>query len=321
MNNRTTSRRVGIFTSPRFRDHETGVGHPERPQRIDAAATAIDGFQPAAALPRMSFEPCAMEDILACHTAAYVELVQREIAAGFDMLSTGDTDVCRASWDVAVLAAGAAVAAVDAVCQAETDAAFCAVRPPGHHASSAQGMGFCVLNNIAIAARHAQRRHNCARAVIVDWDVHHGNGTQEIFYADGSVLYFSTHQHPFYPGTGMAHETGAGKGTGLTINVPLPAGSGRTAVMRAFEQKLLPAVDRFRPDIVLISAGFDSRIEDLLGDFMLTDQDFYDLTRMVMKIADQYAGGKVVSLLEGGYNLAGLTKAVTAHLSALAEPS
>ena len=319
MKDGSTSRRVGIFTSPRFRDHQTGFGHPECPERIDAVATAIDQVHSTGMLQPMSFTPCPMEDILACHSPAYLEVAQREIAAGFDMLSTGDTDVCRESWEIALLAAGAAVAAVDAVCQSRVNAAFCAVRPPGHHATADRGMGFCVLNNIAIAARYAQRHHACRHALIVDWDVHHGNGTQDIFYADGSVLYFSTHQYPWYPGTGSASETGEGPGAGLTINVPLPAGSGRAAVMEAFEQQLLPAVDRFQPDVVLVSAGFDSRLGDPLGGFLLDDQDFYDLTQFVMKIANQYAGGKVVSLLEGGYHITGLTQAVTAHLTALAD--
>lgn len=317
MNDPMPPRRVGVFTSDRFRDHETGYGHPECPQRMGAVEAAIRRFEPVTTLRRMPLSECSMDAVLACHTPGYLATAQREIAAGYSMLSTGDTDICRASWEVALLAAGAAVAAVDAVCESRLDAAFCAVRPPGHHATADRGMGFCVLNNIAIAARHAQRHHACRHVLIVDWDVHHGNGTQDIFYADGSVLFFSTHQYPHYPGTGMASESGAREGAGLTINVPLPAGSGRAAIWDALQTKLLPAVHQFQPELVLISAGFDSRIGDPLGDFLLTDQDFHDLTQFVLAIADQYAGGKVVSLLEGGYHLEGLTQAVSAHLSAL----
>ena len=180
-------------------------------------------------------------------------------------------------------------------------------------------MGFCIFNNIAIAARYAQTRHQASRVLIVDWDVHHGNGTQDIFYSDGSVLFFSTHQSPWYPGTGSADETGYAEGEGKTINCPSPAGSGRAEIVGAFEQKLIPAADQFKPDLVLVSAGFDSRIGDPLGHFVLTDSDFADLTRILLAIADKHAGGRLVSVLEGGYNLSGLASAVRAHVNALAE--
>jgi acetoin utilization deacetylase AcuC-like enzyme len=175
-------------------------------------------------------------------------------------------------------------------------------------------MGFCLLNNAAVAARYAQRRHGVERVLIVDWDVHHGNGTQDVFYADPTVFYFSTHQWPLYPGTGRADETGAGAGEGTTMNFPFPAGSGRKEVLGAVQHGLVPAMDRFRPDLVLISAGFDSRVGDLLGRFTLTDRDFRDLTTAVLAIADRHAGGRVVSVLEGGYNLSGLASAVAMHV-------
>jgi acetoin utilization deacetylase AcuC-like enzyme len=195
--------------------------------------------------------------------------------------------------------------------------AFCAVRPPGHHATPSQGMGFCVLNNIAIAARYAQHAHGISRVLIVDWDVHHGNGTQDVFYSDGSVFFFSTHQSPWYPGTGHPHETGAGEGKGATLNCPLPAGSGRAEVFAAFEKKLAPAVEAFRPELILISAGFDSRVMDPLGQFTLEDSDFADLTKLVLRWAEKHAKGRVVSVLEGGYNLAGLASSAAAHVGAL----
>jgi acetoin utilization deacetylase AcuC-like enzyme len=178
-------------------------------------------------------------------------------------------------------------------------------------------MGFCLFNNIALAARYAQKQHGLERVAIVDWDVHHGNGTQEIFYADPTVFFFSTHQSPWYPGTGEASETGEGKGKGSTLNCPFPAGSGRREILGAFQEKLAPAMKEFRPDLLLISAGFDSRIDDPLGRFVLTDTDFRDLTMLMREVADQYAGGRLISVLEGGYNLAGLQAAVSAHAQSL----
>jgi acetoin utilization deacetylase AcuC-like enzyme len=180
-------------------------------------------------------------------------------------------------------------------------------------------MGFCILNNVALAARHAQRAHGAGRVLIVDWDVHHGNGTQDIFYRDSSVFFFSTHQWPLYPGTGRSDETGEEKGSGTTMNFPFPAGSGRTEIFGAVQDSLIPAMEQFRPEMIFISAGFDSRIGDLLGRFTLTDDDFADLTRIVKEMADRWAGGRVVSVLEGGYNLGGLAMAARAHVGALAE--
>jgi len=191
--------------------------------------------------------------------------------------------------------------------------AFCAVRPPGHHASEERGMGFCLFNNIAIAARYAQKKYGVGRALIVDWDVHHGNGTQDIFYRDGSVFYFSTHQSPWYPGTGDADETGEGPGKGTTMNVPCASGSGRKEILDAFQHKLLPAARNFKPDLTLISAGFDSRLGDPLGELTLSDADFSDLTHIMLEIG----GGRLVSVLEGGYSLSGLGAASAAHVEAL----
>ena len=306
-----------LVADPACREHDTGHGHPESARRFDAVVQALE----AAGLPgkMLALEPRAVgaEDLLLAHTAEYVALAEREIRGGADQLSTGDTVVSRHSWDAALKAAGSGMAAVDAVVSGKVERAFCVVRPPGHHASAAQGMGFCIFNNIALAARHAQRRHGIGRVLIVDWDVHHGNGTQDIFYEDGSVFFFSTHQSPWYPGTGRADETGADGGKGTTLNCPLPAFSGRKEIFACFEEKLLPAVEKFRPELVLISAGFDSRAEDPLGHFLLTDEDFTDLTRIVLKIAESHAGGRVVSLLEGGYNLRGLASAATAHAAAL----
>jgi acetoin utilization deacetylase AcuC-like enzyme len=214
---------------------------------------------------------------------------------------------------------GGVLNAVDAVMTGKARNAFCAVRPPGHHATPARGMGFCIFNNVAIAARYAQRRHGAERVLIADWDVHHGNGTQDIFYADPTVFFFSTHQWPLYPGTGRADERGSGAGEGSTLNCPFPAGSGRREIVGAFENALSPRMEAFRPDLVLVSAGFDSREGDLLGRFTLSDNDFGDLTRILMAMARKYSGSRVVSMLEGGYNLSGLASATVSHVRALME--
>lgn len=308
---------TALIADPACLRHDTGPGHPERSARFEAV---MKSFTTAGLLDKLTrFQPRAVtrEDLLLAHGGRYLDLAEHEITSHLPQLSTGDTTISPASWDAARVAAGSALAAVDAVMEGKATNAFCVVRPPGHHASADRGMGFCVLNNVAIAARHAQKRHGLKRVLIVDWDVHHGNGTQDIFYDDGSVFFFSTHQSPWYPGTGRANETGAGAGKGTTLNCPLPAGSGRAEIFAAFEKQLVPAVDEFKPEMVFISAGFDSREADPLGQFLLTDADFADLTKLVRGIADRHAKGRVVSLLEGGYSLSGLASAATAHVQAL----
>jgi len=311
---------TALSADPICREHLVGRPHPERPERFDVV---IEALRRGGSFDRMiNLEPraAAENELLLCHTAHYLQTAQRDIESGGRYLSTGDTEIDGRSWEVAVRAAGGVLNAVDAVVEGRVTNAFCAIRPPGHHANAGRGMGFCILNNIALAARYAQRRYGLERVLIVDWDVHHGNGTQDIFYADPSVFFFSTHQWPLYPGTGRADETGAGAGAGTTMNFPFPAGSGRAEILGAVENALMPAADRFRPDLVLISAGFDSRIGDLLGNFTLTDEDFRDLTRRVMEIADRHAKGRVVSMLEGGYNLPGLASAAAAHVEELLGP-
>jgi acetoin utilization deacetylase AcuC-like enzyme len=226
--------------------------------------------------------------------------------------------VSEKSWYVALDAAGGILNTVDAVMQKRVSRAFCVVRPPGHHATPDRGMGFCVLNNVAISARYAQRKYGVERVLIADWDVHHGNGTQDIFYTDPSVFFFSTHQSPWYPGTGDESETGEGRGKGSTLNCPFPAGSGREEILGVFRKKLLPAAKAFRPDLVFVSAGFDSRQGDPLGQFTLSDEDFGELTKIMLEIASPTAGGRLISVLEGGYNLAGLASAAARHVKVLA---
>jgi len=268
---------------------------------------------------RIPVRAATEEEILYCHTDEYLHTVQRDVASDVMCLSTGDTDICPRTYEIALMAAGGVMAAVDAVIDNEVRNAFCIVRPPGHHATPDRGMGFCVFNNIAIAARHAQKKHGIGRILIADWDVHHGNGTQEIFYEDPSVFFFSTHQWPCYPGTGRALEQGLGAGKHATINCPFSPGSGGHEIIGAFRERLVPAMRQFKPELVMVSAGFDGREGDPVGGFMLTDEDYSELTDIVMGIADAYADGRVLSVLEGGYELDGLASAVAAHVSTLAE--
>ncbi len=223
---------TALFADPASKEHITGPGHPERPARFEAALRGVSDWPLSPKPSRAASE----EDILACHTRAYLRVVERDVAAGRHELATGDTAICPRSLDAALRAAGALLNGVDAVLGREAVNAFCIVRPPGHHATPDRGMGFCLFNNIAIAARYAQRKYGVDRVLIADWDVHHGNGTQDIFYSDGSVFFFSTHQHPWYPGTGAPEETGEGAGEGTTLNCPFPAGAGRDEILEAFEQ-------------------------------------------------------------------------------------
>jgi acetoin utilization deacetylase AcuC-like enzyme len=297
--------------------HLTGSGHPERPARFDAVKQALEKATLVEKMTRIKGRAATEDEVLYCHTAGYLRVVKRDFEVGHEMLSTGDTNICPDSLDVALYAAGGVANAVDAVMTGKVKNAFCLVRPPGHHATPNRGMGFCIFNNIAIAARHAQKKHGVERVLIVDWDVHHGNGTQDIFYFDGSVLFFSTHQFPWYPGTGHWEETGEGKGKGRIINCPFPAGAGQKEIGGAFREKLLPVANSFKPDLVLVSAGFDSRVGDPLGRFLLTDDDFAALTNLMMEVADKHAKGRLVSVLEGGYNLDGLASAASIHVKTL----
>jgi acetoin utilization deacetylase AcuC-like enzyme len=308
---------TGLVTSDAYTAHLTGEGHPESPDRVRAIVAKLEAeglSDRAVAVPP---RPATDEELLRCHTADYLQTVRDDLAAGSDALSTGDTAISARSLETARLAAGGVLAAVDAVMTGKVANAFAVVRPPGHHATPTKGMGFCLFNNVACAARHAQAVHGAKRVLIADWDVHHGNGTQDIFSSDGRVLFFDTHQSPLYPGTGSRDETGVGPGQGLIMNRPFAAGAGRKEIVGAFRDDLVPAADAFQPDLVLVSAGFDSRIDDPLGGFRLTDEDFADLTGIMKEIAAKHCGGRLVSTLEGGYALDGLAAAAAAHVRAL----
>jgi acetoin utilization deacetylase AcuC-like enzyme len=310
---------TGLLADPVCKLHLTGADHPESPDRYDAAFASLCRSGLIDHLEKVRSRMAVDDELLRVHTASYLALVKSAIAAEQGTLPTGDTELSPHSLEAALYTVGGICNAVDDVVTERYKNAFCLVRPPGHHATADRGMGFCIFNNVALAARHAQRQRGVHRVLIADWDVHHGNGTQDIFYKDDSVFYFSTHQHPWYPGTGLREERGAGDGEGYTLNVPLPAGAGRAEFIQAFEMQLVPAMASFRPQLVLVSAGFDSRMGDPLGGFMLTDEDFADLTRIVVDIADEHANGHLVSVLEGGYDLGGLSSAVAAHVQVLTE--
>jgi acetoin utilization deacetylase AcuC-like enzyme len=295
-----------------FLNHLTPVGHPERPDRLRALHAALDN-QEFAALKRVEAPLAEIEAALLCHPERYVEAIRKAVPseglARIDM----DTTVSPGSWEAAMRAIGAAIHAVDCVVKGEAKNAFCAVRPPGHHAESAKAMGFCLFDTVAIAARHAQKVHGLGRIAIVDWDVHHGNGTQAIFWSDPSVLYASTHQMPLFPGTGDISETGDGN----IFNAPLSPGDGTSEFREAMRERILPAVRKFEPDLILISAGFDAHHRDPLAEIRLEAEDFAWATAELMAIAEKFSGGRVVALLEGGYDLKGLAASSAAHIRQL----
>ncbi len=291
---------TGLVADPICKEHLTGPDHPECPERYDAIYIELCR---SGLIDHLQKIPCRLaldEEILLCHTPEYFKQVKKDTAGGKPWLSTGDTAICPHSLDVATYTVGGALSAIDALFRSEIKNAFCLVRPPGHHANSDTGMGFCIFNNIALAARYAQKHYPVDRVLIFDWDVHHGNGTQDIFYEDGSVFYCSIHQAPLYPGTGHVHETGKGKGKNTTLNIPVTEGSGRKEFFDALESQLFPAMEEFEPELILISAGFDSRVDDPLGALTLTDEDYADMTDRLLGLAAKHAQGRLISILEGG---------------------
>ncbi len=306
---------VSLIYDSAYLKHDTGA-HPENARRLQSILRAIDSDDAAGRLARLSPIPANPEDIARCHREELIFHLEALCDRGETYVDE-DTRVSPHSFEVARLAAGAAVTAVDAVMKEDGGRAFCIIRPPGHHATITNAMGFCLFNNAAIGARYAQARYGVERVLIIDWDVHHGNGTQEIFWTDPTVFYFSTHQYPYYPGTGSADERGAGKGLGTTLNIPLSMGTSARDHRHAFSEALHEIERRFPPDLVIVSAGFDSRRGDPLGGLMLEDADFAEMTKDVLRIAEKHARGRVIGLLEGGYNLSLLGESVRSHVVAL----
>ncbi|WP_447964545.1 histone deacetylase family protein [Nitrospira sp. Ecomares 2.1] len=309
--------RVGYVSHPAYELHEMGRSHPESPERLRAIRAQLEHSGTWSRLHQVAPRQAERKWIELVHDSYYVESLERRSPSdGYASLDP-DTSMCPGTMEAAYLAVGAGLAAVDAIMNDDIDQAFCAVRPPGHHAEADRAMGFCFLNTIAITARYLQQQYGLQKIMIVDWDVHHGNGTQQAFYDDPTVLFFSTHQSPFYPGTGQATETGEGQGKGLTINVPLSGGQGDEEYREIFQEILIPAADHFQPECILISAGFDAHRDDPLASMSVTEQGYADMTTIVSKIARKFAGGRIVACLEGGYQLKALAQSVDRHLQSL----
>jgi len=306
---------VSVIYDPAYLNHNTG-NHPENSRRLERILESVKSGELGQRVRMQKPVPASVDDVVRVHRREMVEQVKQLCESGARYIDM-DTHISRESYNVALLAAGAAISAVDAVMKEDGGRAFGLIRPPGHHARPQTSMGFCLFNNAAIGARYAQAKYGVETVLIIDWDVHHGNGTQEIFWTDPTVFYFSTHQYPFYPGTGAASERGEGKGEGFTLNVPLRSGTPGRDHREAFKDALHDIDRRFSPDLVIISAGFDSRRGDLLGGLMLEDSDFAEMTKEVLRIAEKHSDGRVIGLLEGGYNLDLLGGSVSSHLAAL----
>ncbi|WP_406696544.1 histone deacetylase [Singulisphaera sp. Ch08] len=307
---------VTLFTDPRMLDHVPPAGHPERPERLKAILRHLERTGLFATCPQGTIREATREELLRVHTPGYLKHLAEFEARGGGSIEQ-DTWLSSGSNHAALLAAGACLEAVSAVVEGPGKRALCLVRPPGHHARPDEAMGFCLYGNVAVAAADAIHRLGMHRVLIVDFDVHHGNGTQEMFYDDPSVAYLSIHRFPFYPGTGAADETGTGRGLGLTRNIPLPANVSRADFHAAFRAGLDSIADRVRPELVLISAGFDAHEEDPVGGLGLVEEDFAILTRDLIDVAETHAEGRVVSVLEGGYNVSRLAGCVEVHLRSL----
>jgi len=309
--------RTGIVTDKRYMSHTMGEYHPESPERLVGIYSMLETPEMKGKFVDIPPRRAVSEEILWIHTAPYLKTLAATAGKEYTYLDP-DTQTCAHSYEAALLAAGGLCEAVSKVCSGELDNAFALVRPPGHHAERARAMGFCLFNNVAVAARYAQQRLQIERVLIVDWDLHHGNGTQHSFEEDPSILYFSTHQFPYYPGTGDFGECGTGKGRGFTLNVPLPMGCGDPEYLAVFEKVLHPVARDFKPELILVSAGFDIYGGDPLGGMRVTPEGFAGLTRSVMDLAGSCCGGKAVFTLEGGYNVEGLADSVKCVLIEMA---
>jgi acetoin utilization deacetylase AcuC-like enzyme len=303
---------------PIYLQHDTGPGHPERYQRLQVINDIVDSNLSDLKIIRVEPRKADEKIIMLVHEASYLAGVAQSVKAGIRVLDYGDTVVGSNSLLAAQYASGAALSAVDALNRKEDNKAFCAVRPPGHHAERNKAMGFCIFNNIALAARYAQKTGLAQNVLIIDWDVHHGNGTQHQFENDPTVFYYSIHQYPFYPGTGSESETGIGRGEGYTLNRPMPAGCNDDDYRQALGKDLDWITGRFQAELVLVSAGFDAHRDDPLAGMMVTENGFQIMSEMVIDYAEKYAAGKVISMLEGGYNLTALANSVMSHIRCMA---
>jgi acetoin utilization deacetylase AcuC-like enzyme len=301
-----------------YLSHNTGF-HPEKAQRLIAIIDYLREHKFLDELVQIEPDLTSREWIEEIHSPYYIDQVERACLRGDTILDYGDTVISAESFQVALRAVGAAIVAADYIMENKVSNAFAAVRPPGHHAEKTQAMGFCIFNNIAIAARYLQKKYKLEKIFILDWDVHHGNGTQHAFEEDPTVFYCSLHQFPHYPGSGSERERGMGEGEGFTLNIPMSAGSTDEEYINAFEEKVVPAADSFSPDFVLISAGFDAHQDDPLAGINLTDDTYYRMSKIMKGIAESHCSGRLISFLEGGYNLSALAKSVAAHLKALME--
>ena len=310
---------VGWVYDRYFHRHQTGPEHPERPERLEAIVAALAEADLLEKMCPLTFGPASVEVLGWVHEPAYVDLVRLACAEGMTFLGSAETVIGPESYEAARRAVGGVLAACAAVMAGRVGQAFCAVRPPGHHAEREQAMGYCLFNNVAVAAEYLVRRHGLERVAIVDWDVHHGNGTQHIFEERSDVLYISLHEAPgfLYPGSGYAHEAGRGPGAGYTLNVPIAPGSGDSAYHQAFVEKVLPRLETFAPQFVLISAGFDAAGADRTADINLEPQSYDWMTRELMAVAQRHCRQRIVSVLEGGYELASLARCAVAHVRAL----
>ncbi len=312
--------KTGFVYHEDFLLHDTGTWHPERADRLKSIVQTLSSTGLKEKLKTITPEPAQIKWIETIHTTEYVKSIEKACDLGYKNLDA-DTTICSDSYRIALLAAGSGISAADKIMNGEIQNGFCAVRPPGHHAEKKRAMGFCLFNNVAITARYLQQKFSLKKILIIDWDVHHGNGTQNAFYDDATVFYFSVHQSPHYPGTGLINEFGMGEGEGFNLNVPLPAGMGDEDYIEIFQSKLKPAVEKYKPDFILISAGFDAHRDDPLAGMQLTEAGFAKLTDIVAGFAEKICQGRVISLLEGGYNLEKLAASVAAHIEVLIKRS